>query len=212
MEKKIHDVFEAETMPEDCVRRIEEHLTETLTNIVRHPLWLRSAAIAAAFAVVLLLGFGEEIITASAELYNFIPQQTAPTEVVLPVYEGYGGIHEFVSHPLKGNGYTGIPAEVRDGRLYFIENGEDIDITDLCSMDTAFIYTMQDKLGNVVHIVVGGRPDKWGYMDYERDCNIPGLDTWIGGSGRNCCGKESNWEAYGGVIDAKEKLEHPFPI
>ena len=109
---------------------------------------------------------------------------------------------------------TTDPAEVRDGRLYFIANGEDIDITDLCSMDTAFIYVMQDRTGTLHYIFVGGRPDNWGYgsiMKKPGNLRHP-LGEWIGGGGHNHCGRESNWEPYGWYLDAKEKIGHPFPV
>lgn len=216
MEKQIYDLFESETMPADCAKRIERTLNAPAAGT--RPCWIRAAVIAVVAVVILFWGFREEIIHVSADFYDYIihiqsPEETAPLgEVMTDVYVSYGGTKVSESKNSAAasisSGLT-FPAEVRDGRLCFIANGENIDITDQCSMDTAYIYTMQDKTGIIHHIIVGGTPDNWGY------CVImyhPVQDRWIGGAGHNHCGEASDWETYGWVKDAKEKLNHPFPV
>ena len=217
MERNIHDYFENETMPEELSRRIEQTLTAKPVNAVR-PRWTRAAAVAASLILVLAMTFSGQITTAFAEVYDFFihtqsPEETTPLgRMDKDTYLTYGDVID-----IDEDGTilaTTDPAEVRDGRLYFIANGEDIDITDLCSMDTAFIYVMQDRTGTLHYIFVGGRPEKWGYgsiMKKPGNLRHP-LGEWIGGGGHNHCGRESNWEPYGWYLDAKEKIGHPFPV
>ena len=217
MERNIHDYFENETMPEELSRRIEQTLTAKPVNAVR-PRWTRAAAVAASLILVLAMTFSGQITTAFAEVYDFFihtqsPEETTPLgRMDKDTYLTYGDVID-----IDEDGAilaTTDPAEVRDGRLYFIANGEDIDITDLCSMDTAFIYVMQDRTGTLHYIFVGGRPDNWGYgsiMKKPGNLRNP-LGELIGGGGHNHCGRESNWEPYGWYLDAKEKIGHPFPV
>lgn len=217
MERNIHEYFESQTMPEELSRRIEQSLNAH-PRMARRPRWVRVAAVAASLVLVLVMAFSGEITTAFAEVYDFFihpqsPEETSPLgRIGYDAYVTYGDIID-----INANGEaisTGDPAEVRDGRLYFIANGEDIDITDLCSMDTAFIYVMQDRTGTLHYIFVGGRPDNWGYGSImKKPGNLRNPEgEWIGGGGHNHCGRESNWEPYGWYLDAKEKIGHPFPV
>lgn len=214
MERNIREYFESETMPEDTVRRIEDSLRRPRPSTA--PL-LRMAAV---FAVVLLavgLFLSTDLMEVCADMFDIeIHSQHHEEsgkygEVAPNVFVSYtGSISDDGTSPTLGfTTKLNIPAEVRDGRLYFIANGENIDITDLCSMDMAFIYAMQDKTGIIQYIFVGGTPENWGYGCVMYD---PVRDCWHGGDGHNHCGKESNWEAYGWMKDAKIKIGHPYPI
>lgn len=70
------------------------------------------------------------------------------------------------------------PVEIRDGRMYFIVNGEDMDITDQVSQTKAFTYSYEDAQG-VTHIWVlglnGEELEHYGYAEYLK------TDTWQGG-------------------------------
>ena len=70
------------------------------------------------------------------------------------------------------------PVEIRDGRMYFIVNGEDMDITDQVSQTKAFTYSYEDAQG-VTHIWVLGlnseELEHYGYAEYLK------TDTWQGG-------------------------------
>ena len=61
------------------------------------------------------------------------------------------------------------PVEIRDGRMYFIVNGEDMDITDQVSQTKAFTYSYEDAQG-VTHIWVlglnGEELEHYGYAEY----------------------------------------------
>ena len=70
------------------------------------------------------------------------------------------------------------PVEIRDGRMYFIVNGENIDITDQVSQTKAFTYQYVDEQG-VTHMWVVGlnseELENYGYAEYLK------TDTWQGG-------------------------------
>ena len=70
------------------------------------------------------------------------------------------------------------PVEIRDGRMYFIVNGENIDITDQASRTKAFTYQYEDEQGITHNWVVGLNGDdleSYGYAEYLK------TDTWQGG-------------------------------
>lgn len=222
MEKKIVEYFGSETMPEDCVHRIEATLTEAKPKRAR-PVLRAVAAAAAMLLMILAVGNAETLKVYAEEIYEQIihaldlQEQDFIGQVENNVFISYGGV--VVSYrddvnltSIKIN--ETIPAEVRDGKLYFIANGENIDITDLCSIDTAFIYVVEDATGIQHYIIVGGTPDNWGYQIIMKDPSAADGDPngWIGGGSSNHCGESSNWEPYGWVYDAKEKIGHPWPI
>lgn len=96
---------------------------------------------------------------------------------------GWGGNMEITDH---GNGVEIVvntdeltePVEIRNGRMYFIVNGENLDITDQVSQTKAFTYSYEDAQG-VTHIWVLGlnseELEHYGYAEYLK------TDTWQGG-------------------------------
>ncbi len=59
------------------------------------------------------------------------------------------------------------PVELRDdGRLYFVANGEDIDITDQCSYETPYIYECTGPDGLRHAFIVGGDLDAIGWAEF----------------------------------------------
>lgn len=70
------------------------------------------------------------------------------------------------------------PVEIRDGRMYFMVNGENIDITDQVSQTEAFTYQYVDEQGVTHDWVVGLNGDdlqNYGYAEYLK------TDVWQGG-------------------------------
>ena len=70
------------------------------------------------------------------------------------------------------------PVEIRDGRMYFIVNGENIAITDQVSQSKAFTYQYVDNQGITHDWVVGLNSENienYGYAEYLK------TDTWQGG-------------------------------
>ena len=70
------------------------------------------------------------------------------------------------------------PVEIRNGRMYFIVNGENLDITDQVSQTKAFTYQYVDNQGITHDWVVGLNSENienYGYAEYLK------TDTWQGG-------------------------------
>ena len=70
------------------------------------------------------------------------------------------------------------PVQIRDGRMYFVVNGENLDITDRVSKTEAFTYSNPDEQGVTHDWVVGlngAGLETYGYAEYLR------TDTWQGG-------------------------------
>lgn len=74
-----------------------------------------------------------------------------------------GSVH--VDRDLEDNAPVS-PLEIRDdGRIYFIANGEGIDITDRFSYEEPYVYT-HTETENQRHIfIVGGEPDAAGWAE-----------------------------------------------
>ena len=96
---------------------------------------------------------------------------------------GWGGNMEITDH---GNGVEIVvntdeltePVEIRNGRMYFIVNGENLDITDQVSQTKAFTYQYVDNQGITHDWVVGLNSENienYGYAEYLK------TDTWQGG-------------------------------
>ena len=61
---------------------------------------------------------------------------------------------------------TTSPVELRDGRLYLVVNGEDIDITDECSYTEPYIYDCVGEDGLRHVFVIGGELDAIGWSEF----------------------------------------------
>lgn len=59
------------------------------------------------------------------------------------------------------------PVSLEDGRLWFIADGQRIDITDLIDEDTPYIYDGCDpEIGLVDYMIVGGTIDDYGWYEW----------------------------------------------
>lgn len=73
------------------------------------------------------------------------------------------------------------PVLTENGRMYFIVNGEHIDITDEVSEQNAFTYQYPDSDGLIHYWMIGlnsDEPGNWGYAEYIKD---PQTGEWKGG-------------------------------
>lgn len=71
------------------------------------------------------------------------------------------------------------PVRQEDGRIWFVANGQRIDITDLIDEETPFIYDGCDPDTKLVdYLIVGGVPGNVGWYEYFRAPNVP----YCGGS------------------------------
>lgn len=227
MERKVKDYFEKQTMPDECSRRIEA-LLET-----RHSTYKRTSALrqflaaAAALVVVFITALSAEAVYRSSSrnqpthvsvqsntrnAYSMLfgletrsREEQAAAEAEQEAFDAWARSAHDTPEPF---------AEVRDGRLYFIANGEEIDITDQCSYDTVFLYTYQDQAGFTHYLGVGGTPEHWGYSEVIRDLNqIDNISNgWAGGNGGGAYWDNDADAEYGWYVQFKELTGHPFPL
>lgn len=220
MERKLYDYFDRETMPEDCARRIEGSLVLRPKPAIG---WRRFAA-AAAVLVLMLAVFNAEAICVNAQeirdfVVNALSPNTTPVGEVEPgvtiTFSGNVRSNSLVKCEQAMNKYLGNQevhlAEVKDGRLYFIANDENIDITDQCSMDTAFIYVVEDDNGYIHYLCVGGTPENWGSEEHIWNPALGDrIDAWIGGGGYNTWNFETDESRWNWVYDARTRTGYPF--
>ena len=182
MERKIHDFFAQEIMPEACARRIENRMTHSPKPFMQ---WRRIATVAAALVLVLAL-FNAEAISATADsLWNEIAHALKPEvaqeldkdvgNIGADKYNGYGGLTYTQGDHDSSVSWDCVSTfvEVVDGRLIFSGNGEYIDITDLCSEDKAYVYPLSSGNGTIHYLCVGGTADDYGYAELIFDYNKP---------------------------------------
>ena len=62
--------------------------------------------------------------------------------------------------------FDSSPVEIRDGRVYFILDGNDTDITDFCTESTYYEYEQITDSGIRHVFIVGGTPDNLGWGEF----------------------------------------------
>ncbi|MBQ9664185.1 MAG: hypothetical protein IJV40_13640 [Oscillospiraceae bacterium] len=110
---------------------------------------------------------------------------SAVTYAAKPSLFGWGGNFEVrdTGHGTESVLHTDSlvdPVEVEDGRLWFIVNGEHIDITDQTSETEPFYYDYTDEDGVIHYWLVGKNGPELGNWGYGEFLYKPGED-WIGG-------------------------------
>lgn len=100
--------------------------------------------------------------------------------------------------------------EYIDGRVYFVSNGENLDITDLFSEDEPYTYIYTDSRLLTHYIAIGGTPEHIGYLEMVQA-------SWDSSPGGFICGGSTNtWNSeaearYGWETKAKEIFE-PYGV
>ena len=225
MERKVIDFFDNEIMPDDCVRRIENALepqaVPTRRNVVRLRRALTAAAILVCLSVLTVSGIsmgrsGGNLPLESTKLslrnaYDLLFGLETRSREEIAAQEAES--QSWTTRLLYARPTRWPLVQTREGRLYFIGCGENIDITDQCSVDQVYIYTYTDDRGFLHYIGIGGTPELWGHFEVMYDTlntTNPNV-AWAGGGG---CGHWDNQadEPYGWYVQFKELTGHPWPI
>ena len=225
MERNIYDFFDDQTMSADCAQRIEAALKTQSVSNRRIGVRLCRAVIAAAILVCLSI-----LTVCGATTVQEGKSQVLETLHLGPrsVYKRLFGLEtrsraEIEAQETENKAWekrqmqalqTPDPlAEVRDGRLYFIACGENIDITDLCSPEKVFLYTYTDDQGFLHYIGIGGTPKNWGNSEVIFDPLNPNSPSggWSGGGGHGHWDNEAD-KPYGWYVQFKELTGHPYPL
>lgn len=68
------------------------------------------------------------------------------------------------------------PAVIENNRLWFIADGQHIDITDIIDENTPYIYTAVNNTTNrPSYIIIGGTPDDFGYAEIWTNNGVVGF-------------------------------------
>lgn len=203
MKDQIRDMFEQTTMPRDTEMRIRAAMGRRQPA---KPRWKPAVTAAAVLAMLLLIS----------------PQARAAVEgwVMKYVFPG-SDLTIYQQTDPQGN-VTGIMAtvdteapafaQVVDGRLYFLGNGENLDITDEIAEDAPFFYTYVDNYGLTHAMAVGysGSIENYGIYEFIWE-DVDGRRDWITGSGRNFLSSETE-ARYPWVDLVWQELNVPWPM
>lgn len=160
-----------------------------------------AAAVAAVLALVLVLGFtptvraavDDWITTTFPGLDLTIYQQTTPD-----------GDQMIIGIDTEQTTF----AEIRDGRLFFTGNGEDMDITDQITEEAPFFYTYnQDNYEITLIVGYDGTIENFGTYEFIKEDG-----AWFTGSGRNFLSMEVEGQAYPWVKTVWDTLDVPWPM
>ena len=203
MKDQIRDMFEQTTMPRDTEMRIRAAMGKRQPA---KPRWKPAVTAAAVLAMLLLIS----------------PQARAAVEgwVMKYVFPG-SDLTIYQQTDPQGN-VTGIMAtvdteapafaQVVDGRLYFLGNGENLDITDEIAEDDPFFYTYVDNYGLTHAMAVGysGSIENYGIYEFIWE-DVDGQRDWVTGSGRNFLSSETE-ARYPWVDLVWQELNVPWPM
>lgn len=203
MKDQIRNMFEQITMPRDTEMRIRAAMDRRQPAKSR---WKPAVTAAAVLAMLLLIS----------------PQARAAVEgwVMKYVFSG-SDLTIYQQTDPQGN-VTGIMAtvdteapafaQVMDGRLYFLGNGENLDITDEIAEDNPFFYTYVDNYGLTHAMAVGysGSIENYGIYEFIWE-DVDGQRDWVTGSGRNFLSSETETR-YPWVDLVWQELNVPWPM
>ena len=203
MRDQIRNMFEQITMPRDTEMRIRAAMDRRQPAKSR---WKPAVTAAAVLAMLLLIS----------------PQARAAVEgwVMKYVFSG-SDLTIYQQTDPQGN-VTGIMAtvdteapafaQVVDGRLYFLGNGENLDITDEIAEDNPFFYTYVDNYGLTHAMAVGysGSIENYGIYEFIWE-DVDGQRDWVTGSGRNFLSSETE-ARYPWVDLVWQELNVPWPM
>ena len=203
MKDQIRNMFEQITMPRDTEMRIRAAMDRRQPAKSR---WKPAVTAAAVLAMLLLIS----------------PQARAAVEgwVMKYVFSG-SDLTIYQQTDPQGN-VTGIMAtvdteapafaQIVDGRLYFLGNGENLDITDEIAEDNPFFYTYVDNYGLTHAMAVGysGSIENYGIYEFIWK-DVDGQRDWVTGSGRNFLSSETE-ARYPWVDLVWQELNVPWPM
>ena len=203
MKDQIRNMFEQITMPRDTEMRIRAAMDRRQPAKSR---WKPAVTAAAVLAMLLLIspqaraaveGWVMKYVFPGSDLTIY--QQTDPQGNV-------NGIMATVD--------TEAPAfaQIVDGRLYFLGNGENLDITDEIAEDNPFFYTYVDNYGLTHAMAVGysGSIENYGIYEFIWE-DVDGQRDWVTGSGRNFLSSETETR-YPWVDLVWQELNVPWPM
>lgn len=209
MKEYVKEMFEGITMPEETEQKIRMVMAEDREPERKYSGSLRRIAAAAA-VFVLIFALSP---TARAAVNNIVVKFFFPGSDIT-VYEETDENGDTVSIVVVD---TEAPAFARivNGRLYFLGNGEKIDITDQIAEEEPYFYTYKDDYDLTHYMAVGysGSIENFGIYEFIREEKEGQKDWegWVTGTGRNFLNPETETR-YPWVDIVWAKLNVPWPM
>lgn len=201
MKQKIISAFEDVAMPCGCEQRIRQAMGRKSTRKSFHIL-RKLGTVAAVFALILCLSPEVRAAVNTIVEKYFFPDSGV---TIHKNTEADGSVSREIW--LDTESENAIFAEMRDGRLYFTGNGENIDITDAIGPNQPYFYSYTDEYEMLHHMVVGysDSVENFGVYQFFRD-----EDGWTNGYGINQLDREGN--RYPWVDAVWKELDIPWPL
>ena len=95
-----------------------------------------------------------------------------------------------MSNGLDENGEPTI-ISLENGRLWFVADGQRVDVTSQVNENTPYVWTQWEKNGGLHYIIVGGTPEDYGWFE---GIELPGDSG--GGSGMFHSREDIPWEEF----------------
>lgn len=209
MKEQVKEMFEQVTIPEETEKKIRQAMAEARKPQERKFGILRgTAAVAAMLALILLISP-----TARAAMNGLVVKYFFPGSDIT-IYEQIDETGDVVS--IVGVDTEAPPfARIVNGRLYFVGNGEKIDITDQITEEEPYFYTYEDDYGLTHYMAVGcsGSIENFGIYEFIREIKDGQEDWegWVTGTGRNFMNPETETR-YPWVDIVWDALNVPWPM
>lgn len=198
--KQIMDMFEQIEMPAEMERQILQSLKAPPKPVGP---WKRAAAVAAMLVIIIALSP-----TVRAAVNNWVVKYFWPDSDIT-IYEMTDEHGEVVAIAGVDTDAPGF-ARLVNGQLYFLGNGEKIDITGQVTEEEPYYYTFVDDYGLTHYMAVGisGGIENFGIYEFIRD---EAAGEWITGTGRNFLDPETETR-YPWVELVWEHYDIPWPM
>ena len=187
MKEQVKDLFEQITMPPVTEKAIRAALAEGKRKRSPQGALLRRLAATAA-VLALMLAISPEA-QAAFERWR-VKYFWADSDIT--IYEEVDASGEPVATIATVDTEAPAFARMVNGRLYFLGNGEKIDITEQLREDVPYYYTYVDEYGftHEMAVAYSGSPENFGIYEFIWKSEN-GEKTWVTGTGRNFLSSET---------------------
>lgn len=167
------DTFDKVVMDEKRKEEIRSMLGAQKAKKSKRRTWIPAlAAVAALVTVLVAVPFTRNMIVSAAEALGFKRTKSGVEVSATSSVDAENSIYVFEKHVVapdlnEGNNY----AQVKDGRLFCVIDGNWTDVTDECSETEYYRKEITDQDGDKVVIYVGGTPDCKGSLEFTYDAD-----------------------------------------
>ena len=163
------DTFNKVVMDEERKEEMRAMLGAQKVKKSKRRTWIPAlAAVAALVAVLVAVPFTRNMIVSAAEALGFKRTKSGMEISATSSVDTENSIYFFektIVAPDEADNY----AQTKDGKLYYVIDGEWNDVTDQCSETEYYRKETTDQDGDKVVVYVGGTPDCKGSLEFTYD-------------------------------------------